>query len=719
MHAQQITMRFHLSLLTLLGLTLLASPADAQVFDSGPSDSTLFDRVIVVSPGSDRDQSVGGDGLTTQLSIFNRGVVGKNFDANSGSEVNISGGTVDNFFDANSGSEVNISGGSVGTFFNAESGSEVNISGGTVGVFFDANSGSKVNISGGSVGDGFRAFSDSEVNISGGSLGDNFHAFRDSTINLYGREFILNGVSLGATLRIDHAFTINDRDVVLSGRLADGSAFSFDLNSVFPPNTEQDFFRPDATLTVTLVSTPPTNITYVPLFTFDGDSAGDQFGVAVSGAGDVNGDGIDDLIVGADDDNNGRDSGSARVLSGSDGSILYSFEGESGMDYFGHSVSGAGDVNGDGFDDLIIGALGVGDNNARRGSAWVYSGVDGSILYKFDGDGFDDRLGSSVSGAGDVNGDGFDDVIVGAVGENNNAGSARVYSGVDGSVLYKFDGDSPDDNFGNSVSDAGDVNGDGFADLIVGTVGDDNNGAESGSARVLSGFDGSVLYNFDGDSPWDRFGISVSGAGDVNGDGFDDLIVGANGDSNKGQTSGSARVFSGVDGSILYTFNGDSIESALGGSVSGAGDVNGDGFDDLIVGAIGIRDNGFQSGSVRLFSGVDGSIIHSFDGDSVFDAFGISVSSVGDVNDDGIPDFIVGAANGLVDNIGYARLFVSQISAPLLGDCNQDGDLNFLDINPFIGLLSSNTFLAQADCNQDGAVNFLDISSFIAILSDN
>jgi hypothetical protein len=662
MNMQQTITRFSVCLLGLLGLTLFASPVTAQVFDSGTSDSTLFDRVLTTSPGSDRDQSVGGDGLTTQLSIFNRGVLGINFDANSGSEVNISGGTVDNFFDANSGSEVNISGGSVGTHFNAESGSEINISGGTVGDFFDANSDSKVNISGGSVGAGFRAFSESAVNISGGLIGDNFHAFRESTINLYGREFILDGVSLGATLRIDNAFTINDRDVVLSGRLADGSAFSFDLNSsVFPPNTDQDFFRPDATLTVTLVSTPPTNITYVPLFTFDGDSAGDQFGRVVSGAGDVNGDGVNDVIVGADDDNNGRDSGSARVLSGSDGSVLYSFEGESRMDYFGFSVSGAGDVNGDG----------------------------------------------------------FDDVIVGAVGENNNSGSARVYSGVDGSVLYKFDGDSPDDNFGNSVSDAGDVNGDGFADLIVGTIGDDNNGAESGGARVLSGFDGSVLYNFDGDSPWDRFGVSVSGAGDVNGDGFDDLIVGANGDSNKGQTSGSARVFSGVDGSILYTFNGDSIQSSLGGSVSGAGDVNGDGFDDLIVGAIGIRNNGFQSGGVRMFSGVDGSIVHSFDGDSVFDAFGTSVSGVGDVNDDGIPDFIVGAANGLIDNIGYARLFVSQISAPILGDCNQDGEVNFLDINPFIELLASNTYLEQADCNQDGVLNFLDIAPFIAILSGN
>ena len=161
------------------------------------------------------------------------------------------------------------------------------------------------------------------------------------------------------------------------------------------------------------------------------------------------------------------------------------------------------------------------------------------------------------------------------IGRNSSNGSARVFSGVDGSVLYNFEGDSARDGFGGSVSGAGDVNGDGFADLIVGAPFDDNNGSISGSARVFSGVDGSVLYDFDGDSAGDLFGGSVSSAGDVNGDGFDDLIVGANCDDNNGTRSGSARVFSGVDGSVLYNFNGDSADDGLGGSVSGAGDVNG------------------------------------------------------------------------------------------------------------------------------------------------
>ena len=117
-----------------------------------------------------------------------------------------------------------------------------------------------------------------------------------------------------------------------------------------------------------------------------------------------------------------------------------------------------------------------------------------------------------------------------------------------------------------------------------------------------------VLYTFDGDSPYDLFGRSVSGAGDVNNDGYDDLIVGASDDDNNGDLSGSARVYSGLDGSILYTFNGDSADDRLGRSVSGAGDVNNDGYDDLIAGAYYDDNNGAYSGSARVFSGICGDI---------------------------------------------------------------------------------------------------------------
>ena len=139
----------------------------------------------------------------------------------------------------------------------------------------------------------------------------------------------------------------------------------------------------------------------------------------------------------------------------------------------------------------------------------------------------------------------------------------------------------------------------------------DNDGSDSDEESLAGTSDNDATQRpywwktFNGDSEFDQLGYSVSGAGDVNGDGYADLIVGANADDNNGTDSGSARVFSGLDGSILYTFSGDSEFVQLGRSVSGAGDVNGDGFADLIVGARDDDNNGSRSGSARVILSSD------------------------------------------------------------------------------------------------------------------
>ncbi|MDB2687352.1 integrin alpha [Mariniblastus sp.] len=458
-------------------------------------------------------------------------------------------------------------------------------------------------------------------------------------------------------------------------------------------------------------------ITHVPLYTFHSDSAVDYFGFSVSGAGDVNGDGKADLIVGAwrdGDDRNGVDSGSARVFSGDDGSVLYLFDGDDPLNWLGHSVSGAGDVNGDGNADLIVGFRG-GGLGVR-----VLSGSDGSILYDYDGGSENNQFGESVSDAGDVNGDGTPDLIVGDISGNNGTGSAHVLSGIDGSVLYDFDGDNDRDWFGSSVSGAGDVNGDGTPDLIVGArFANNDDGRSSGKARVFSGIDGSVLYSIDGDDPGDGLGISVSSAGDINGDGKADLIIGAHTDDNNGTWSGSVRVLSGSDGGVLYNFNGDGEGDHFGHSVSCAGDVNGDGTPDLIVGAYRDDNNADDSGSARVLSGSDGRVLYNFDGDNAEDWFGYSVSGAGDVNGDGVDDFIVGARNGGANDGGYARVFVSQISEPelSLGDVSRDGFIDFSDISPFIILLAAGDYQIEADINEDQIVDFSDIGPFIVLLT--
>jgi hypothetical protein len=214
----------------------------------------------------------------------------------------------------------------------------------------------------------------------------------------------------------------------------------------------------------------------------------------------------------------------------------------------GSAVSCAGDVNNDGFDDILIGAnLASMNGSYQSGSAFVYSGTDSQQLFRFDGATAYFGLGNEVSGIGDINADGFDDILIGAANSSltlNQSGSAFVYSGASGGLLYQFDGSYTLDSFGGSVSDAGDVNGDGFADVIIRAHGSDPGGRlGAGSAFIYSGATGGLLFRVDGLAADDHLGSNVSSAGITKNIGYSNVVVAANfADPNGQPEAGSVSV---------------------------------------------------------------------------------------------------------------------------------------------------------------------------------
>lgn len=472
-------------------------------------------------------------------------------------------------------------------------------------------------------------------------------------------------------------------------------------------------------------------------FRVDGGVAGDELGTSVAGAGDVNGDGYDDLIVGAryaGFNNNGA--GSAYVVFGHAGAFSHplavtSLTGSNGFhipgiardDEFGYSVSSAGDVNGDGFADMLIGAKGSDLSHTNAGSAFVLFGKNGGfnateLLLLTGSNGFAmtgaavaDNAGYSVAAAGDHNGDGFDDLIIGAPHANAsgvNSGKSSVVFGkasgfpsmlelsgmLGGTQGYTLFGEMAGGYSGRSVSGAGDVNGDGYADVIIGADHYDALTGYRGSSYLVFGkpgifttymglqiLDGSNGFRLDSPIEYDRSGFSVDSAGDINGDGYADLIIGAPGDGVAGYNSGSSYVvfgrpgawpqpynLSGLNGANGFRIDGEQAFAQSGVAVSRAGDLNGDGVDDLLVGARGTDTPLLDAGRTYVvFGRVGGGFPHPLtlaslngsdgfrlDGVAADDLSGYSVSAAGDINGDGIADLVIGApgadANGKADS---------------------------------------------------------------------
>ena len=482
-------------------------------------------------------------------------------------------------------------------------------------------------------------------------------------------------------------------------------------------------------------------------FRLDGAIGSDDTGESVSSAGDINGDGFDDLIVGAPHNFDDFYSGASFVVfgkaSGFDAAISLSslngtngfrLNGVAGGDAAGNAVSSTGDINGDGFDDLLIGAPISDVPKNDTGYTYVVFGkssgfsatmelsdLDGSNGFRMHLDKADQLLGWSVSGAGDVNGDHIDDLIIGApIGERSYVVFGKTsgfdaeldLASLDGSNGFLMNGLEDGSQFGNGVS-AGDINGDGINDLIVGSYYGGSGtsyvvfGKASGFDAILdlSGLDGSNGFSVEGAAEGDEAGYSVGNAGDVNGDGFDDVIIGAQSAGIDGEVSGAAYVvfgkadgfeatlsLSSLDGSNGFRLAGVAGGDKAGRSVSGAGDFNGDGFADVLVGAAGSDANGVDSGAAYVVFGkasgfsalLDLSNLSSTGGFALSglaagNSLGKSVSSAGDLNNDGFDDLIIGAssANGGAFNSGaayviFGRSFTSTAAAKTVATDSHD-----------------------------------------------
>lgn len=380
-----------------------------------------------------------------------------------------------------------------------------------------------------------------------------------------------------------------------------------------------------------------------------------DLGFAVLGVGDLDGDGTGDLLM----SDPAIGPGIVRACSGRTGSVIYEVSGLLEADWFGAGLALVGDVDGDGVVEFVVGAPRSMLASQGPGYVRVHRGRDGAVLSSMSSGVARDDFGWQVAGLGDVDGDGDPDIAVGS----RSRGKVAVHSARDGRLIREFLSPNGSTSFGTSVAGLGDVDGDGFADLAIGEP------AGRGAVHAVSVRRATTLWSVTGRDGAAFFGRAIAAVGDLDGDGVGEVLIGAHNTSIAGVRTGEAVVCSGRDGTEFRVHrSGTGMLDQFGSSVARCGDLDGDGADDYAVGAPArqLTTGRASAGVVTVYSGRGGAILFEVEGRRSQEGLGYfagSLAAAGDVDGDGREDLALGSPN--YDSFAdRGRVRVVSISGP-------------------------------------------------------